>query len=416
MTSADNEVQVLVEELSAQLGRSVLVDDASLRLVAYSPTYGTEDEVRRTAILTRETPRVIRDIHFSQGIATASRPVRTAAKPELGLQSRVCVPIRCQGTLFGYLWLIDADDSLTRDDRVQAERCAGDIGAAMYRQQELEKPRRELEQRLVEALLEGDASEREQAAHELLAGDMLLPGTSIAAVVVRAGADPDEELSSAQKARFSLALDQFRRALPMRHALSLVRSDHGIVLLAVDSAMRRAGGLPELAQRLHDSLERTLATDTGWQIALGFSDECEHLQDAHRAYAHALAAVRVASRVPEHSPVAGWETLGPYRVLAQLAPDASPDELLHPGLPRLFELQSKESLVATLETYLDHACDTKLTAEELFLHRASLYYRLQRIEELTGANLKSGTDRLTLHLSLKLAWLLGVHPAQRRKL
>jgi len=411
MTSGENEVQVLVEDLSAQLGRSVLVDDASLRLVAYSPTYGTEDEVRRTAILTRETPRIIRDIHFSQGIATASRPVRTAAKPELGLESRVCVPIRCQGTLFGYLWLIDADDSLTHDDRVSAERCAADIGAAMYRQQELEKPRRELEQRLVETLLDGDASEREQAAHELLAGDMVLPGTSIAAVVVRAGVASDDELGSAEKARLSLALDQFRRALPMRHALSLVRSDHGIVLLAVDSATRRAGGLSALAQRLHDSLERSLATDT----AVGFSDECEHLQDAHRAYAHARVAVRVASRVPEHSPVAGWDALGPYRVLAQLAPDAEPDELLHPGLPQLFELQSKESLVATLETYLDHGCDTKLTAEELFLHRASLYYRLQRIEELTGANLKSGADRLTLHLSLKLAWLLGVHPGQRRR-
>ena len=99
MASAGDEVQVLVEELSAQLGRSVLVDDASLRLVAYSPTYGTEDEVRRTAILTRETPRVIRDVHFSQGIATAGGPVQTAARPDLGLQSRVCVPIRCEGTL-----------------------------------------------------------------------------------------------------------------------------------------------------------------------------------------------------------------------------------------------------------------------------------------------------------------------------
>jgi sugar diacid utilization regulator len=412
VTSAENEVQVLVEDLSAQLGRSVLVDDASLRLVAYSPTYGTEDEVRRTAILTRETPRAVRDLHFSQGIATASRPVRTAAKPELGLESRVCVPIRCQGTLFGYLWLIDADDTLTDDDRVSAERCAAEIGAAMYRQQELEQPRRELEQRLVEALLEGDEGEREEAAHELLAGDMLLPGTNVAAVVVHASVGSDEELGSAEKARLSLALDQFRRALPMRHALSLVRSDHGIVLLAVDSATQRAGGLPDLARRLHDSLERTL---DGWQIALGFSEERERLQSAHRAYAHARAAVRVARRVPEHAPVAGWEALGPYRVLAQLAPDAEPDQLLHPGLPRLFELQSKESLVATLETYLDHGCDTKLTAEELFLHRASLYYRLQRIEELTGASLKSGTDRLALHLSLKLAWLLGVHPGQRRK-
>jgi hypothetical protein len=389
MASADSDVQGLVEDLSAQLGRSVLVDDASLRLVAYSPTYGTEDEVRRTAILTRETPRAIRELHFSQGIATASRPVRTPARPELGLERRMCVPIRCQGTLFGYLWLIDADDSLTADERTAAERCAAEIGAAMYRRQELEKPRRELEQRLVGALLEGDEGERHQAAHELLAADLLLPGTSVAVVVALTG---DDEMDSARKSELGLALDQFRRALPMRHALSLVRAEHGIVLLAAPWG----GALADLARRLYESLDAI--------TALGFSDACERLQDAHGAYAHALAAARVASRVPEHAPVAGWDELGPYRVLAGI--DGTPDPI-HPGLRRLF---AHESLVATLESYLDHACDTKLTAEALFLHRASLYYRLQRIEELTGASLKNGADRLTLHLGLKLAWLLGIHP------
>src|SRR3954451_18846860 len=98
----------LVEQLSAELNRSVLVDDASLRLLAYSPTLGSEDAVRRTAILTRETPRAIRDLHFAQGIATATEPVRTAPRPDIGLASRVCVPIRCQGVRFGCLWLIDA--------------------------------------------------------------------------------------------------------------------------------------------------------------------------------------------------------------------------------------------------------------------------------------------------------------------
>ena len=53
MPARDDEVQALVEQLSAELDRSVLVDDASLRLLAYSPTLGSEDEVRRTAILTR---------------------------------------------------------------------------------------------------------------------------------------------------------------------------------------------------------------------------------------------------------------------------------------------------------------------------------------------------------------------------
>jgi sugar diacid utilization regulator len=392
MASADSDVQELVEDLSAQLGRSVLVDDASLRLVAYSPTYGAEDEVRRTAILTRETPRAIRELHFSQGIATASRPVRTAARPELGLEPRVCVPIRCQGTLFGYLWLIDADDSLTDADRDAAERCAAEIGAAMYRRQELEKPRRELEQRLVGALLDGDESERHEAAHELHAADLLLPGTSVAVLVALTG---DEEMDSSHKAELSLALDQFRRALPLRHALSLVRAEHGIVLLAAPFG----DPLGTVARRLYDSLDAV--------VALGYSDACEQLHDAHRAYAHALAAARVASCVPEHAPVAGWDDLGPYRVLAAVDAGADAEELIHPGLRRLFE---HESLVTTLESYLDHACDTKLTAEALFLHRASLYYRLQRVEELTGASLKNGADRLTLHVGLKLAWLLGSHP------
>ena len=133
MPARDDEVQALVEQLSAELNRSVLVDDAGLRLLAYSPTQGSDDDVRKTAILMRETPRAIRDLHFSQGIATATEAVRTAPRPEFGLQSRVCVPIRCQGVLFGYLWLIDADESLTGEDCELAERCAAEIGTAMYR-------------------------------------------------------------------------------------------------------------------------------------------------------------------------------------------------------------------------------------------------------------------------------------------
>ena len=162
MPARDDEVQALVEQLSAELRRSVLVDDAGLRLLAYSPSQGSDDEVRRTAILTRETPRAVRDAHFSQGIAHATEPVRTAPRPELGLQSRVCVPIRCQGVLFGYLWLIDADATLSGDDTGLAERCATEIGEAMYRREELERPRRELERRALEELLGPDAAAREQ--------------------------------------------------------------------------------------------------------------------------------------------------------------------------------------------------------------------------------------------------------------
>src|SRR3954463_10603064 len=185
MPAREDEVQALVEQLSAELDRSVLVDDASLRLLAYSPTLGSEDEVRRTGILTRETPRAIRDLHFAQGIATATQPVRTASRPDIGLESRVCVPIRCQGALFGYLWLIDADQSLTADDCAAAERTAAEIGTAMYRRDELEKPQRELEVRLLEMVLGDDAAAREAAAQELAAGDVLVANSAVGVLAIR---------------------------------------------------------------------------------------------------------------------------------------------------------------------------------------------------------------------------------------
>jgi sugar diacid utilization regulator len=65
-------------------------------------------------------------------------------------------------------------------------------------------------------------------------------------------------------------------------------------------------------------------------------------------------------------------------------------------------------LVDTLETYLELAGDARATAEALTLHRATLYHRLNRIEKLTGARLKTGDDRLALHLGLRLARLSGL--------
>jgi hypothetical protein len=409
MPARDDEVQSLVEQLSAELDRSVLVDDASLRLLAYSPTLGSEDEVRRTAILTRETPRLIRDLHFAQGIANATAPVRTASRPDIGLESRVCVPIRCQGRLFGYLWLIDADQSLSAAECEAAERCAAEIGTAMYRRDELEKPQREHELRLLETLLGPDAAQRETAAQELAAGELLVVGAGIGVLTMRPWREPEAELSASERARLSLALDQFRRALPRRQSLSLVHADHGVMLVSVDG---RGGGLPDLARRAQEALDHAFDAD-GPRIALGYSGQHEHPRDAHRAHEHARLALSVAGALPEHGTPAGWDELGAYRLLARAADTPHARELIHPGLPKLFALHSKEALVQTLEAYLDNGCDTKLTAEALFLHRASLYYRLQRIEAITGTSLKSGADRLALHSGLKLSRLVGMHPAQR---
>jgi DNA-binding PucR family transcriptional regulator len=62
-------------------------------------------------------------------------------------------------------------------------------------------------------------------------------------------------------------------------------------------------------------------------------------------------------------------------------------------------------LARTAEVFLDCAGQAGRTATALNIHRQTLYYRLSRVEQLTGLDLHDGEDRLLLHMSLKAARL-----------
>src|SRR5438552_4013441 len=106
-----SELQNIVDALGRRLKRAVAIDDARLRIQAYSSHYGTVDRVRLTSILEREAPDDSRKWVLSLGISEASAPVRLPKNTKLGMDPRVCAPIRYEGQLLGYLFLVDADES-----------------------------------------------------------------------------------------------------------------------------------------------------------------------------------------------------------------------------------------------------------------------------------------------------------------
>jgi DNA-binding PucR family transcriptional regulator len=130
--------------------------------------------------------------------------------------------------------------------------------------------------------------------------------------------------------------------------------------------------------------------------AVGVSAPHDRLDDAPEAYRQALAASRAAVADPAVGPVAVWPSIGVYRFFAAPGEQTGPLELLKARDPR-------GVLAATLEVYLDSGGDAQATAEATHLHRTSLYYRLRRIEEITGRDLRDGHHRLELHLALKSA-------------
>ena len=70
-----------------------------------------------------------------------------------------------------------------------------------------------------------------------------------------------------------------------------------------------------------------------------------------------------------------------------------------------YDQQNRGSLVKTVEAYFNHHGNISQTAESLFVHRNTLLYRMERIQELTNLQLDQANQRLALHLALKL-WQL----------
>ncbi|TMR23657.1 hypothetical protein ETD86_07405 [Nonomuraea turkmeniaca] len=372
------DLQRAVDELAARLGRPLLLEDRVQRVVAYSEQNGAMDDIRRDSILRRHTTPDVRQWLRAAGVHEAPGPIRTPGAPHLGLLPRVCVPVRHADGLHGFLWFIDAEPAMSDAQVSEAAAAAPGLGLALFH----------------ESLASGLASHRElEAVTGLLLGE-----PDAARQLIEAGAFPQAEVVTVQVARplaaepsdpLRLALEQgllaLRRRLSGHHPLHLVRYDHAVLLTA---------GAPVSPDELHAAMPVP--------VVVGVGRAKTALTEAARSYQEARHAAEVAARVPGLGGTAEWARLGVYRLLTHL-----PDQELHPGLEGLFADAQYLPLLETLETYLDLAGSAVATSRALRLHRTSLYYRLQRVEELARTDLKDGNERLALHLSLKLARLSG---------
>ncbi|MFC9310694.1 PucR family transcriptional regulator [Streptomyces sp. NPDC057011] len=137
-------------------------------------------------------------------------------------------------------------------------------------------------------------------------------------------------------------------------------------------------------------------------MTVGVADPVRGLAELPGAWEQAVAAARAAAAQPRLGPVAQWSAIGPYRLLAALAADPVDD----PAARALLGPAHRE-LARTAEVFLDCAGQAGRAAAALGIHRQTLYYRLARVEQLTGLDLDEGEDRLLLHMALKASRLHG---------
>jgi len=398
-----SELQDIVDDLAQRLDAPTVLEDHEERMVVYSSHSQPIDEVRRDSILRRATRHEVMTWFREQGILEAREPLRIPRQPGEGILGRLCVPVRHRGFLMGWLFLIDDDQRLTDTEVAVAHRAAGHAALLLYEEQLAAR----LASGALSHLLSPAEDLREEAAAQI-ADQGLLSGRGPVAIAVAQPLGLDERMA---RQRVSEALRDVargvgsHRSLASGQALQLACTDHAVVLV-------RTGPGEGVAEQVADAVAAVLRCRVGdtreARVVAAVGDPQARLADAHLSYRQARLAAKVAGVVPSVGEVVHWRDLGVFRTLAML-PESAAESSLDPRVSILFAAGSAE-LVTTLEVYLDLGCDAKAASERLHLHRATLYYRLEKVARLTDANLRDGNDRLALHLGFKLARLAGLHP------
>ncbi|MER5898312.1 helix-turn-helix domain-containing protein [Streptomyces sp. NPDC001876] len=374
--------QELVDEISALLGAPAILENRDFVLVAFGAHDSDDDKVmdpvRTRSILTRRSTPAVRAWFEGFGIARATGPVHIPAAPEAGVfRDRICLPVRHRGVVLGYVWLLDADPRPTSGRLTAAMEVAARIGGLLSDEA---RAGADLSREFGAVLAAGRGWQRDMAVAAL--HEALGPDADGLHTVVCVTPWPDEAPSV--------------RTVPSAAALATV-AVAGTHSLAALVRLRSPDTL-DPATTAADRLRATAgATATG-----GIAVARRGLAELADSWHEALSAARAASAESRFGPVADWRAIGPYRLLASLPPDrdADPDHTV-----RTLLTPPHAELARTAEVFLDCAGQASRTAGELGIHRQTLYYRLARVQELTGLDLNDGEDRLLLHMSLKAARL-----------
>ena len=402
---SENAIQQLLDEIADVLQMGVTLDDLGGHLVAYSTRHGHADEARIRALLEREVPAEVRAWESHHGLPTTV-PVELPANPELGMRTRLGVPLLHQGVRTGLLWIQEGDQPWDRQRIVaQTLTLSRQITTLATLQYEMASPQLNDHRHLGDVFQDACRGDREAVA-EMSRWPSLRRGRSKRVVVSlhdtpASVARPDDHRIAQLRIGFQQALANSGMVL-----VGFVRDTYTTTLVTVPPGASADAGL-----QLHLQLEavcgrvtRGRATSSEqfpWTLHTGVSNPLTSVDDIATAYQQAVVAAQVAAVEPEIGPVSTWQNVGPYRFLAHNLRTKAPLRFEIHDL--LTDNDPTGELAATLEVYYDQGDSVSRTAEWLHLHRTTLYYRLPRIKEIIGADPVSGFTRLELHMSFKAA-------------
>ena len=396
ISSRNEGMAELISEMARLTNKAVVIQDKRLQILYSSvqPQFVAYWEDVETFL--RKVDNLPVEMQDRQRVAEIENPVLMQSLPTPGM-ARLVSPIITKDIGRGYLSIIGRDNDLDDIDSLVAEHGAAACALEMAKAKAISDTEKRLRGTFLDRLLIGDVSQQEAIRQgERFEHDML---TTHVAVVLAWQGDKTPSLRRLETIINSV--------VSVQHAAALVwqreRENEVLVFHAAEDKEPVNAGM-RLAKQFTTEIQRQYP---GAKVAIGLGQAAHDISAWRTSYRDAVQALDLAMRLQTDTPLYIGD-LGVYQLILSLSDREKLLSFCERTLGPLldYDMRQHADLIKTLEAFFTCHGNLSQTADMLIVHRNTLLYRMNRINEIAQIDLNRPEIRLALHLALTVRRLL----------
>ncbi len=341
-----------------------------------------------------------------------STPLTDEVLHQQGL-TRVVEPILIRHEVVGYLSLVGNESDFDYLERL----ILGQIAPILALEFARERERSEVESRYqVEALTDILHGHYQQPEEMLVRARILgydLTGPQVVAIFELASHESDYPGANLFAQWSKRLRDELVRAWSACWVLSEFRRVIALIPLSEldvsgGDERERENNIFTRIERVHARLLQSRGSGTNFPLhSCGIGHVAKNLQGIPQSLREAQQALEIGRRLFGEGKIHSFARLGIYRLLFYLDGQSELTDFYQETLGPLIahDARNDGTLVETLEGFFRCNGNLSETARIMHLHRNSLLYRLERVQELLGRSLEDPELRLSLQIALKIRHL-----------
>lgn len=195
----------------------------------------------------------------------------------------------------------------------------------------------------------------------------------------------------------SVALDNVRNLLGGKSRDFVTAVDEKNIIVVKELADK--AGSRELEKMAKEMMEILRAESEDDKIHIAYGTVVNDIKEVSKSYKEAKLALDVGKIFFDEKDIVAYSTLGIGRLIYQL-----PIPLCKMFIKEIFEGKSPdefdEETLTTINKFFENSLNVSETSRQLYIHRNTLVYRLDKLQKSTGLDLRVFEDAITFKIAL----------------